>query len=199
MNGILNQLKHNMVDKHTYVNIIRSEGTNYYKVIITKSFDISMFGKTKHYETNKMIPFYFKNKDIAKDFCNILPDKISKITFKTKWNRWGDWELKDHIKKYITYKLTVNNHKICIYWDELNKEQNFTADKVVKTITSKNNVVKYFVTDIVLYKDGIQDYNDPYSNVDETYEKMSDLINYLNKDTIYSKNAEEYKFELIAQ
>ena len=45
MNGILNQLKHNMVDKHTYVNIIRSEGTNYYKVIITKSFDISMFGK----------------------------------------------------------------------------------------------------------------------------------------------------------
>lgn len=196
MNGILNQLKHNMIDKHTYVNIVRSEGTNYYKVIITKSFDISMFGKTKHYETNKMIPFYFKNKDIAKDFCNILPDKISKITFKIKWYWWP----KEYIKKYITYELTVSNHKIYIYWDELNKEQNFGDNRVEKTIISKNNIVKYFVTDVMLYEDDNPcESSGPYFHMGENYEKISDLINYLNKDTIYSKNAEEYKFELIAQ
>lgn len=184
------------IEKHIYVNIVRSEGADYYRVILTKTCDIIAFNTViKHDETIEEIPFYFKSLDMAKDFCNMLPNKITKKVLK----RNIEGRHNSYVRTYTTYELTCcNNKKAYIYWDKVKILKNASYATKVDVI-SETNVVNYFVPSISLYDTEDSNSSGAYYPYNENYEKLTDLINYLNKDTRFSKNEEEYKFELIAQ
>lgn len=179
-----------MNNKHTYAKISKDINNNYYKVIITNTFETNgWFGAVKEHKDEYEIPFVFKTADIAKDFVSMLPDSIEEVTIKQY--RCEHCHL--CYASYKTYKLTIGEFKIYIQWNDTTQESSgFLTDKV--HIKPKTNVVKYFTTYIRpnSYQGGF--------HTEQSAEFLTNVVGWL-KDAKREKDAlhEEYNFELVQQ
>lgn len=172
----------------TYVDIeeVKYSFYAYYKVSFITSYDITFLGKyiktkTETYE----VPFWFQSLDVAKDFCEINPEKI-KHTYIVNSN------YSDRKVYYETYVLEVNEQEFYVKWTDWSIKIDDSYDYSFDL--HPHRVVDAFVSGIHL-TDWMHTHGLKNVSFDKEYSKLSDLVSI--KSNKKNSDNKHWRFELV--
>ena len=178
------------LNKHTYVNISEYYANDFglaYRVVITNEYDIKIFGKLFHRKKVKMLPFYFKTYEIAKDFCSIMPKYRSVCVMYSGLNNSIE---SNRYEDYNTYRLVLDNgEEYYIIWQFYKTYREAGLSTETYEYKTTNNVVGAFakkVNPINVFNPDIHE---------KLFENLSDLIKYCNDPS--NEETYGYTFELV--
>ena len=175
-------------DKHKFVNIkaVNIDGNKLYKVTIRNTYKLQIFGNVYDKIKEEELPFLFKTIDIAKDFASILPSKIEK--YKAKYSMCKGCPIGCGSKTYETYELTIGDYKAYVKWDKNDIQYRSLGSR--RKYVSEHGIVDVFMDDITVCSDG-----KPCGSTQ--FEKLSELVQYIDSKKNENRYNEIYDYELV--
>lgn len=176
-------------NKKTYIDItgISLNGTTYYHVTATETYDLMWFGLHIKTKTDVIeLPFVFKSLEVAKDFCELKP--IIKDIHLSNNSNGGD-----RCSRYYTYNLIMNRIvNAYIVWDNISVYYN-SPTFTIRSIKPRKvyPIVEGFIKSSSDAK--LNSWSSFYSIYDVIFEDVKEKLS----DIFCIKDKDHYHFELI--